>query len=178
PKEGDAFKAGGDVAIRVDASQAVQRVEFYCNERFIGESTAKPFAFTWRAAPAGAWLITAKAFDDLGQVSRPNDPTSDVDTTITVDAAAPAVAATKLEIVNAPKKALRIDATAALLASATPLAATNQAFTWVSSDARVATVNSQGVVLAKAAGTATITVSAGEAKLSATCRITVEKAKP
>ncbi|HYE04104.1 MAG TPA: glycoside hydrolase family 9 protein [Planctomycetota bacterium] len=175
PKDGDAFAAGGDVALRVDASASVRRVEYYRNERFIGESTASPFAFTWRGAPAGSWLLTAKAFDDRGQVSRPNDPAADVDARITVDAAAPRVAMEKLAIVDAPRKPLRIDATATLCASATPLGATDQSLTWASSDTAVASVNSQGVVVAKSAGTATITVTSIAGKLSASCQITVEK---
>ncbi len=175
PKENEVFRAGGDVSLRVDASAGVQRVEFYCNEHVIGESTAKPFAFTWRKAPAGEWLMTAKAFDDRGQVSKPNDPTSDVDVKIRVDATAPTVAATKVQILNPPAKPLKIDATLPLFASMTPVNATLQEVVWSSSDPNIASVNSQGVVLARAAGTATITVTLGETKLAVTCAVKVEK---
>jgi endoglucanase len=176
PKEGETRKAGGDVALRVDASPAVRRVEFYCNEHYIGESTAAPFAFTWRKAPAGEFLITAKAFDDWGQVSRPNDPTAKVDVKVRVDAAAPTVAATKLQILNGPSRPLRIDVALPLSASTTPLNATAQAVAWSSSDAKVATVNSDGVVLSRAPGTATITATLADATIAASCSITVAKA--
>jgi endoglucanase len=178
PKEGDAFQPGGDIAMRVKVSEAVQRVEYYANEHLIGESTAPPFAGTWRDAPAGEWLITAKAFDDLGQVSRPNDPSADVDARIRVDAAATATAAKGVEILNPPKQPPRVGAVLPLLGSATPLAATRQAFTWSSSDAKVASVNSQGVVLARSAGTATISLRLEGTALSSECRIRVEPGTP
>ncbi len=61
-----------------------------------------------------------------------------------------------------------------LKATVSPSNANNKAVTWTSSNSRVATVSSSGKVIAKAAGTATITCSAkdGSGK-RATCKITV-----
>jgi len=173
PKEGDVFKIGGDIAITVAASDGVQRVEYYANERYLGTSTAKPFAFIWRQAAAGEVTLTAKAFDAVGQISRPNDATADVDVRISVTDTAPTVAATKLAIMNPPTKPLPIDAALPLQVSTTPVNATSQAIAWSTSDAKVATVNSQGVVLTRAPGKATITATAGT--LKTTCVVTVEK---
>lgn len=58
-----------------------------------------------------------------------------------------------------------------LKATVTPANATNQNVTWTSSNPAVATVEN-GVVTTKAAGTATITASAGDQ--SATCTVTVQ----
>lgn len=52
--------------------------------------------------------------------------------------------------------------TSQLVATITPSDATNQFVTWSSSDENVATVNSMGLVTAKAPGTATITVTAND----------------
>ncbi|MCW8132449.1 MAG: glycoside hydrolase family 9 protein [Planctomycetota bacterium] len=179
PKEGDVLKAGGDIALRVKTSPDVRRVEYYCNERLLGASDAPPFAFTWRGAPEGAWLITAKAFAASGQISRPNEKDWDVDVNVKLEAAAPAVAAEKLEILNAPAKPLAPGSAWALSASFTPLAASDQAAAWTSSDPKVASVNSQGEVAAKAPGKATIALKAKNGSLKAECIVQVAApAKP
>jgi uncharacterized protein YjdB len=56
-------------------------------------------------------------------------------------------------------------------ATPVPKEATGVSFTWSSSDENVATVNSSGIIVAKAVGTATITVSSGN--VSATVSVTV-----
>lgn len=178
PQENDVFKAGSAVSLRVKTTPGVQRVEFYCNEHFIGESTAQPFAFSWYNAPQGEWLITAKAFDEAGQVSKPNDPAFKVDVKIRVEPTAPVVAAIKVEILNAPQQALKLNSVWCLTASVVPLAATNLAVFWSSSDSSVAAVNSQGLVVAKAPGRATITLKSKEGGLTAECPIQVAAERP
>lgn len=60
-----------------------------------------------------------------------------------------------------------------LVATISPANATNKAVAWSSSDSGVATVDSNGIVLAIAAGTATITVMALDGTFTDTCAVTV-----
>ncbi|GHT62778.1 hypothetical protein AGMMS50239_17080 [Bacteroidia bacterium] len=69
--------------------------------------------------------------------------------------------------------ALKVDDTAQLTATVAPAGANNQAVSWKSSDESVATVSSDGLVTAKAAGTATITVTMADGGFTATCIVTV-----
>ncbi len=61
----------------------------------------------------------------------------------------------------------------ALSASVTPLSASDKTVKWTSSNKKVATVNSKGVVTAVGAGSAVITATSGDGNASATCRINV-----
>ena len=70
---------------------------------------------------------------------------------------------------------LLVGATLILDAAVEPAGATNQTVTWNTSDDRVATVNPAGELTAVAAGTATITVCAGDGGFTATCTVIVTK---
>ena len=61
-----------------------------------------------------------------------------------------------------------------LSASITPSNATDKSVTWSSSNSSVALVSSSGVVTAKSAGTATITVTTTDGGKKATCSVTVQ----
>lgn len=49
-----------------DADGVVLKVEFFANNTKIGESAGAPFAFEWTRVPAGAYALTAVAFDNAG----------------------------------------------------------------------------------------------------------------
>ena len=68
---------------------------------------------------------------------------------------------------------LLIGETLTLTATIAPANATNKSVTWSSSDEAVATVNENGVVTAKSAGTAIITVTTAIEKKTATCKVIV-----
>ena len=64
-----------------------------------------------------------------------------------------------------------------LVASVTPLNATDKSVSWYSSDYNIADVSSSGIVKAKSAGTATITVETNDGAKTASCKVLVNPAK-
>lgn len=66
-----------------------------------------------------------------------------------------------------------VNETETLEATVLPVNATNKTVTWSSSDPTVATVNSDGVVTALAAGTTNITVTTQDGNYTAVCGVTV-----
>jgi len=68
---------------------------------------------------------------------------------------------------------MNVGATQTLTATVSPSNATNKSVTWSSNNTSVATVSSSGVVTAKAAGSATITVTTNDGAKAATCNVTV-----
>ncbi|MDR2423429.1 MAG: Ig-like domain-containing protein [Prevotellaceae bacterium] len=75
---------------------------------------------------------------------------------------------------NKTTTTLNVNATEQLTATVAPANATNKAVSWSSSNTAVATVSSTGLVTAKSAGTATITVTTADGGHTATCTVTVE----
>ncbi len=71
--------------------------------------------------------------------------------------------------------ALKVGKTVTLKTTLNPSYATNKNVTWKTSNAKVATVSSTGVVTAKAAGNAVITVVTKDGNKTATCKVTVSK---
>ena len=61
-----------------------------------------------------------------------------------------------------------------LIATILPENATDKSVTWTSSNKKVATINSQGVVKGESSGTATITVATQDGNKTATCIVTVQ----
>ena len=95
--------------------------------------------------------------------------------TVSIDDIDDTVAVTGVTV--APTTAsIAVAATRQLTASVAPTDATNQAVTWLSSDATVATVNSSGLVTGVKAGTATITATTTDGSFTATSSITVTAA--
>lgn len=72
---------------------------------------------------------------------------------------------------NTTSQQLNVGETFALVATVSPDNATDKTVTWATSDAAVATVDTEGKVTAVAAGTATITATCGS--VSASCTVTV-----
>ena len=75
---------------------------------------------------------------------------------------------------NKSSATIFINKTVTLVATVTPSDATNKRVTWSSSSTSVATV-SDGVVIGKAKGTATITAKTADGNYKATCTVTVKK---
>jgi uncharacterized protein YjdB len=76
---------------------------------------------------------------------------------------------------SAGKLYLSVGDAATLTASILPAGATDQAVTWASDAESVAAVSTAGLVSALAAGTATITATAHDGGLAATCSVTVSE---
>ena len=68
---------------------------------------------------------------------------------------------------------LTVESTEQLIATIEPSNATNKTVTWSSNNTTIALVSSTGIVTAKDAGTATITVTTQEGNYAASCTITV-----
>ncbi len=91
---------------------------------------------------------------------------------VTVTTSVPVVAVTSITL--SPKTLnLEVGQTGTLTATVKPGNATNKTVTWTTSDAKVATVDNNGVVTAVGKGTATITAAA-DGK-TATCTVTVKE---
>ncbi|HUR45351.1 MAG TPA: Ig-like domain-containing protein [Candidatus Saccharimonadales bacterium] len=50
----------------VDVDGEISGVQFFANENLIGAVSTAPFSISWSNAPAGTYVLTAIAFDDLG----------------------------------------------------------------------------------------------------------------
>lgn len=74
---------------------------------------------------------------------------------------------------NKSSLSLNTNESSSLIATVSPGSASNKNVTWSSSNTGVATVSSSGVVSAKKAGTATITVRTVSGNKTATCKVTV-----
>ena len=92
--------------------------------------------------------------------------------TCTVTVTNPAVPVQSVSL-NKTELSLNVGESMTLTATVLPENADNKAVTWSSSDAAVATVDSNGKVSAVAAGSAVITVKTTDGEKTATCTVTV-----
>jgi len=84
------------------------------------------------------------------------------------------VMVTKVSL-NRSKAELKVGRNLTLKATVTPSKVTDKSVTWKSSNTKIATVNKNGKIYAKKAGTVTISCSANDgSKKKATCKITVK----
>ncbi len=117
------------------------------------------------AKTAGSAVITCKSVSDNSVVGICN---------VTVKAAAATVIKTGKITLNKTTAGLVKGKTLQLTATVTPTNATNKEVVWKSSDTKIATVSTNGLITAKAAGTATITCAAKDGSgVKATCKVTV-----
>ena len=69
PSDNSIFSAGSSIsfsAIASDPNGTVARVEFFAGALKLGEDLTSPYNFVWNAAPAGTYLVTARATDNQG----------------------------------------------------------------------------------------------------------------
>ncbi len=71
PAEEDEFITGTDIHITADATDdgSIQRVEFYRGTILIATDSTSPYGCDWKKAAEGTYLLTAKAYDNLGIVT-------------------------------------------------------------------------------------------------------------
>ena len=74
-------------ATAADSDGTVSKVEFYNGATLLGTATTAPYSFTWTGVVAGAYTLTAKAFDNAGSV-----------TTATAATVTVSVAATRINV--------------------------------------------------------------------------------
>ncbi|MFZ6012440.1 MAG: Ig-like domain-containing protein [Bacteroidota bacterium] len=68
PANNASYSTGATVTINATASDSdgtVSKVEFYQGSTKLGEDTSTPYAFSWVSVPAGSYVLTAKATDNL-----------------------------------------------------------------------------------------------------------------
>ena len=139
----------------------------------INPGTATNQDVTWSSSSASVATVDA---DGLITAVRNGTATIRVTTvdgakfaTLTVSVVTPVTGVT----VTPTTLTLNRGATSRLVASITPLNASNVGIRWSSSNTRVASVSSTGVVRGVAAGTATITARTNSGGLTSTCVVTV-----
>ncbi|MBQ4395638.1 MAG: Ig domain-containing protein [Paludibacteraceae bacterium] len=97
--------------------------------------------------------------------------------TATCSVTVQAVAVTGVTL-NKASLSLQIGGSETLTATIAPTDATNKNISWISSNPAVATVDSNGKVVAKTAGNTTITVTTTDGNKTATCNVTVTAGPP
>lgn len=66
------LSTGGPITFTATANDTdgtVAKVEFYANGNKLGQATSSPYSFTWNSVPAGFYVLTAVATDNLGATS-------------------------------------------------------------------------------------------------------------
>lgn len=95
---------------------------------------------------------------------------------VKISGSTPATVAVTGVSLNKAATTLAVNQTETLTATVAPNNATNKSVTWTSSNTNIATVSTAGVVTAKAAGTATVTVKTADGGKTASCVVTVSTA--
>ena len=97
---------------------------------------------------------------------------------ITVEASTPATVRVTGVDISSSAETIKVGATKQLTATVQPATASNRNVTWQSNNTAVATVDDNGLVTAKAAGSAVITVKTVDGNFTKTCTVTVEQDTP
>ncbi len=69
PLSGEAFRAPAVITLNANAEDAdgrIVKVEFFNGSAKLAETTQAPFAYAWQNVPAGEYVLTVIATDDLG----------------------------------------------------------------------------------------------------------------
>ena len=118
-------------------------------------------------------LVTAKAIGTAQITAKTEDGGKTATVSITVKKASEQNVPVTGVSINMSSLSLKVGESATLTTTIAPANATNKGVTWTTSMSSVATVTSDGVVTAKAAGTAVITAKTEDGGKTATCNVTV-----
>ncbi len=151
--------------------------EYYDLIATVSPDNASNKSLKWESDKA-----TVATVDDAGRVAAVGEGTATITVstldgnktatcTVTVKAKTYAVTGVSLDRISLT---LTEGETAGLNATISPSNATNKSVSWTSNNTSVATVSSSGVVTAKKAGSATITVKTNDGNKTATCTVTVK----
>jgi hypothetical protein len=69
PAGGASFNAPATIpltAVASDPDGSVAKVDFYSGSTLLGTAASAPYAYTWANVPAGSYVLTARATDNLG----------------------------------------------------------------------------------------------------------------
>ncbi len=125
------------------------------------------------ASVASDGTVTAKAAGSATITCTTADGSKKATCTVSVTAATISVTGVSL---NRSTMSLVAGSSGTLTATVSPSNATNTRVSWSSSNTSVATVSSSGVVTAKAAGTASVTVTTSDGSKTASCTVRVTNA--
>ena len=144
----------------------------------VSPSNASDTSVTWSSSSTGiakvstAGLVTGVATGTAVITAKANDG-SNKSATFTVTVTKKVIKVTKISL-SASTLLTKVGRTEKITATVTPDTATDKTIKWTTSNKNVATVSTDGVVTAKAAGTAIITATAADdSGVKATCKITV-----
>ena len=143
----------------------------------VSPSNATDKSVTWSssntsvATVSSSGVVTAKSQGSATITVKTNDGAKKATCSVTVKAKTISVTGVSL---NMTSLTLTEGETQTLTATVSPSNATDKSVTWSSSNTSVATVSSSGVVSAKSAGSATITVTTNDGGKKATCAVTVK----
>ena len=147
----------------------------------IVEPSNAPQTVTWTSSKTGVAAINATSgvvtFKKVGNTvitaTANNGVTATYNLTIIErEPDEPAVPVQSVSL-NKSSTSLQVGNTETLTATVNPSNATNKAVSWSSSNTSVATVNSNGMITARADGTTTITVTTADGSKKDTCSVTV-----
>ena len=142
-------------------------------------SNATDKSVTWSssntsvATVSSSGVVTAKAAGTATITATTNDGAKKATCTVTVKAATVSVTGVSLDNTSL---SMTVGNTQTLTATVSPTNASDKSVTWSSNNASVATVSTSGVITAKSAGIATITVTTNDGAKKATCAVTVKAA--
>jgi len=152
----------------------------------VAPSNATDKTVTWStsnanvAAVSASGLVTAKAAGTATITATTRDGQKKAASTVTVPAKTsppPVVKVTGVSL-DSSSVTVGIGATRQLTATVSPSNAADRAVTWTSGNANIANVSTSGLVTARSAGTATITVTTKDGGYKATCAVTVPPPAP